>query len=81
MRLKKVPDAKEDGPGIQWKEFKKLADKLLKRELTGHAARDEIQNLMEKSRKNNETSNLNSISECTPNNYLLSPLNVWESFK
>ena len=32
----------------QWME---LADKLLKRQLTGHAARDEIQNLMEKSRK------------------------------
>ena len=46
--VKKVPEAQEDGPGIQWTEFKQLANKLLKRELTGHAARDEIQNLMEK---------------------------------
>ena len=49
--VKKVPEAQEDGPGIQWTEFKQLANKLLKRELTGHAARDEIQNLMEKSKK------------------------------
>ena len=32
--------------------FKQLANKLLKKErLTGHAARDEIQNLMQKSKK------------------------------
>ncbi len=49
--VKKVPEAQEDGPGIQWTEFKQLANKLLKRELTGHAARDEIQNLMERSKK------------------------------
>ncbi|MAZ46343.1 MAG: ATP-dependent DNA ligase [Rickettsiales bacterium] len=49
--VKKVPEAMEDGPGIEWSEFKQLANKLLKRELTGHAARDEIQNLMEKSKK------------------------------
>ena len=49
--VKKVPEAEEDGPGIQWTEFKRLANKLLKRELTGHAARDEIENLMKKSKK------------------------------
>ena len=49
--VKKIPEAKKDGPGLQWTEFKQLANKLLKRELTGHAARDEIQNLMEKSKK------------------------------
>jgi DNA ligase-1 len=49
--VKKVPEAQEDGPGIKWTEFKQLANKLLKRELTGHAARDEIQNLMERSKK------------------------------
>ena len=49
--VKKVPEAQEDGPGIQWIEFRQLANKLLKRELTGHAARDEIQNLMERSKK------------------------------
>ena len=46
--VKKIPEANKDGPGLQWTEFKQLANKLLKRELTGHAARDEIQNLMEK---------------------------------
>ena len=49
--VKKVPEAEEDGAGIQWTEFKRLANKLLKRELTGHAARDEIENLMKKSKK------------------------------
>ena len=49
--VKKVPESLNDGPGIEWTEFKELADKLLKRELTGHAARDEIQNLMQKSKK------------------------------
>ena len=49
--VKKVPESLNDGPGIEWTEFKQLADKLLKRELTGHAARDEIQNLMQKSKK------------------------------
>ena len=49
--VKKVPEAEEDGPGIQWTDFKQLANKLLKRELTGHAARDEIQKLMERSKK------------------------------
>mgnify|MGYP001394179966 CR=1 FL=1 len=49
--VKKVPVALDDGPGIDWIEFKQLANKLLKREITGHAARDEIHDLMEKSKK------------------------------
>ena len=49
--VKKVPESLKDGPGIEWIEFKQLANRLLKRELTGHAARDEIQNLMQKSKK------------------------------
>ncbi len=49
--VKKVPESFNNGPGIEWIEFKQLANKLLKRELTGHAARDEIQNLMQKSKK------------------------------
>ncbi len=49
--VKKVPEAQVDGPGIQWTDFKQLATKLLRRDLTGHAARDEIHNLMKKSKK------------------------------
>ena len=44
--VKKIPESINDGPGIKWNDFKELANRLLKRELTGHAARDEIQNLM-----------------------------------
>ena len=29
--VKKVPESLNDGPGIEWTEFKELADKLLKR--------------------------------------------------
>ena len=40
-----VPNAEllgEPGPGLEWTEFKILLDKLIARELTGHAARDAI---------------------------------------
>ena len=49
--VKKIPESINDGPGIEWNDFKQLANRLLKRELTGHAARDEIQNLMQRSNK------------------------------
>tara|TARA_B100000900_G_scaffold302747_1_gene261289 strand:+ start:842 stop:2161 length:1320 start_codon:yes stop_codon:yes gene_type:complete len=41
-------DAEWAGQGCEWKIFKELADKLIKRELTGHAARDAI-NLVKQS--------------------------------
>jgi DNA ligase 1 len=40
--VKQVPEATEDGQGLSWNVFKELADKLISRELTGHAARDAI---------------------------------------
>ena len=47
--MKKVPESINDGPGLEWCDFKMIAEKLLKRELTGHAARDEILKIMEQS--------------------------------
>ncbi len=47
--VKKVPKSESDGDGLAWEEFSQLADKLLSRKLTGHAARDEIFEKMEKS--------------------------------
>jgi len=44
--VKKIPLSTISGKGITWDEFEFLAKKLLDRELTGHAARDEILNLM-----------------------------------
>jgi len=41
--VKQVPEATEDGQGLAWDVFKDLADKLQRRELTGHAARDGIE--------------------------------------
>ena len=43
--VQSVPNAEllgEPGPGLEWPEFKILLDKLIARELTGHAARDAI---------------------------------------
>ena len=40
--VKKVPESKVDGQGLKWEVFKKLADQLHARELTGHDARDAI---------------------------------------
>jgi DNA ligase-1 len=41
--VKQVPEATVDGQGLAWAVFKELADKLVARELTGHAARDAIE--------------------------------------
>ena len=41
--VKAVPEATVDGQGLAWAVFKELADKLIARELTGHAARDAIE--------------------------------------
>jgi DNA ligase-1 len=49
--VKKIPISLKDGEGLIWLEFKKIANSLINRELTGYAARDEIVNLMRKSNK------------------------------
>jgi len=50
--VKIVPEKKnEKSLNFLWKDFKELANKLIKRELTGHAARDAIHAAMESSRK------------------------------
>lgn len=49
--VKKIPESKFSGDGINWEDFEKLSKKLLKRKLTGHAARDEILKLMQMSHK------------------------------
>lgn len=41
--VKAVPEATVDGQGLSWPVFKELAEKLHRRELTGHAARDAIE--------------------------------------
>ena len=40
--VKQVPESKVDGQGLKWEVFIDLAEKLNKRELTGHDARDAI---------------------------------------
>ena len=47
--VKQVPKSESNRDGIEWEEFSQLADKLISRKLTGHAARDEILEKMEKS--------------------------------
>jgi DNA ligase-1 len=47
--VKQVPTTDTDGPGVGWDLFNSLADKLIARELTGHAARDAIQTLADHS--------------------------------
>ena len=44
--VKQVPESKENGKGLNWEKFKSSAILLIDRERTGHAARDEILNLM-----------------------------------
>ena len=48
--VKQVPEKAENevlsAQGCEWKIFKELADKLIARELTGHAARDAIELVM-----------------------------------
>ena len=50
--VKKIPISSSDGCGIQWEEFLEVAKDLISRKLTGHAARDKVLLLMEKSEKN-----------------------------
>ena len=47
--VKQVPTTDADGPGVGWDLFNSLADKLIARDLTGHAARDAIQTLADHS--------------------------------
>ena len=47
--VKQVPTTDVDGPGVSWDLFQSLADKLVAREVTGHAARDAIQTLADHS--------------------------------
>lgn len=47
--VKKIPVSSNSGDGLDWKEFEKISHYLINRKLTGHAARDEILNLMNKS--------------------------------
>lgn len=49
--VKQLPISDNDGTGINWLEFKELCDQLIKRKLTGHAARDRIIKLKDKSGK------------------------------
>ena len=49
--VKQIPESDNDGIGLQWESFNEIVNKLLKRELTGHAARDKIQEIMKKSKK------------------------------
>ena len=46
--VKQVPKSNEDGKGLDWKTFKNAALDLVERTKTGHAARDEIVDLMSK---------------------------------
>ena len=48
--VKQVPERSgPEGSGLSWNEFCDLAEQLMKRELTGHAARDAINEAMEQS--------------------------------
>tara|TARA_B100000941_G_scaffold290258_1_gene271761 strand:+ start:164 stop:1492 length:1329 start_codon:yes stop_codon:yes gene_type:complete len=50
--VKQVPEKDdEEGQGFEWKDFKELANQLIKRDLTGHAARDKILLAMKSSTK------------------------------
>ncbi len=49
--VKKVEESEDDGIGLNFTDFKKIAQKLVSRDLTGHAARDEIKRIMEISKK------------------------------
>ena len=50
--VKQVPQAKKDGPGCSWEQFKELTTKLSNRSATGHTARDLIEFHMNISTKN-----------------------------
>ena len=40
--VKQLPLSENNGQGLGWTEFSDTCEKLIKRELTGHAARDQI---------------------------------------
>lgn len=45
--LKQIPEkTNEDGPGLDWNNFISVADRLVHRTLTGHAARDAVVQIM-----------------------------------
>ncbi len=50
--IKQIPESNFDGKGLEWEEFYLLANQLISRKLTGHAARDEIIKNMKKSHIN-----------------------------
>ena len=49
--VKKIPISSKSGPGLTWSEFERIANSLINRELTGHAARDKIISLMNMAEK------------------------------
>ena len=49
--VKQLPVAEKNGQGLDWIEFSKICEKLIKRQLTGYAARDQIIILKDKSYK------------------------------
>ena len=49
--VKQLPVAEKNGQGLDWIEFSKICEKLIRRELTGYAARDQIIILKDKSHK------------------------------
>ncbi len=49
--VKQIPESVSDGIGLQWSEFKNLCNNLISRSLTGHAARDKINEIMAKTSK------------------------------
>ena len=49
--VKQLPVAEKNGQGLDWIEFSKICEKLIKRQLTGYAARDQIIILKDKSHK------------------------------
>ena len=49
--VKQLPVAEKNGQGLDWIEFSMICEKLIKRELTGYAARDQIIILKDKSHK------------------------------
>ena len=44
--VKQIPESKTNGAGLEWENFKSLAHNLISRNLTGHAARDQINEYM-----------------------------------
>ena len=50
--VKKIPESDIDGFGLSWGEFEQLSIDLSSRKLTGHAARDKIEEAMKKAKIN-----------------------------